>query len=77
MEHFRANPDSGVTHPGQIAVVGDRLFTDAMLANMMGAWGVWVQDGVVEESSVVRNRSSQSCTIELSFSRMSREESTC
>ncbi|CAN3484493.1 phosphatidylglycerophosphatase Gep4p, mitochondrial [Diutina catenulata] len=30
----------------EIAVVGDRLFTDVMMANMMGAYGVWVSEGV-------------------------------
>ena len=53
MEHFRRHPNTGVTHPSQVAVVGDRLFTDMMLANMMGAWGVWVQDGVVKDTGIV------------------------
>ncbi len=47
MAYFRAHPETGVTAPHQIAVVGDRLATDMMLANMMGGWGVWVRDGVV------------------------------
>ncbi|KAF3162008.1 hypothetical protein TWF788_002184 [Orbilia oligospora] len=38
--------DVQLESPSQIAVVGDRLFTDVMMANMMGAWGVWVRDGV-------------------------------
>jgi phosphatidylglycerophosphatase GEP4 len=46
MAYFRAHPDSGVTRPDQIAVVGDRLSTDIMMANMMGSYGVWVRDGV-------------------------------
>ena len=54
MEHFHRHPDSGVTHPSQIAVVGDRLFTDIMLANIMGAQGIWVRDGVVKDSGLVR-----------------------
>ena len=37
-----------VTSASQVAVVGDRLFTDVMMANLMGAWGVWVRDGVVD-----------------------------
>ncbi|KAI9831320.1 MAG: hypothetical protein M1819_005094 [Sarea resinae] len=40
-----------VTHPSQIAIVGDRLLTDVMLANEMGAYSIWVRDGVVESSS--------------------------
>jgi phosphatidylglycerophosphatase GEP4 len=30
----------------EIVVVGDRLFTDMLMANMMGLWGLWVRDGV-------------------------------
>ncbi|KAF2745045.1 HAD-superfamily phosphatase [Sporormia fimetaria CBS 119925] len=50
-EYFRKNPDSGVTSPSQIAVVGDRLFTDVMMANMMGSYGFWVKDGIIERKS--------------------------
>ncbi|KAF1921323.1 mitochondrial PGP phosphatase [Ampelomyces quisqualis] len=46
MAYFKAHPDAGVTRPEQIAVVGDRLCTDIMMANMMGSYGVWVRDGV-------------------------------
>jgi len=46
MEHFARHPETGVTHPSQIAIVGDRLATDMMLANMMGSWGLWIQQGV-------------------------------
>jgi phosphatidylglycerophosphatase GEP4 len=55
MEYFRQHPETGVTRPHQIAVVGDRLFTDMMLANRMGSWGIWVKDGVVplNEKSIV------------------------
>jgi phosphatidylglycerophosphatase GEP4 len=55
MEYFRKYPETGVTRPEQIAVVGDRLTTDVMMANLMGSYAVWVEDGVVppEESSVV------------------------
>ncbi|KAK4453103.1 Phosphatidylglycerophosphatase GEP4, mitochondrial [Podospora aff. communis PSN243] len=47
MTYFRDHPETGVTSPHQIAIVGDRLATDMMLANMMGSWGVWIKDGVV------------------------------
>ncbi|KAH6637032.1 mitochondrial PGP phosphatase [Chaetomium tenue] len=47
MSYFRQHPETGVTGPHQIAIVGDRLATDMMLANMMGSWGVWVRNGIV------------------------------
>ncbi|VUC22695.1 unnamed protein product [Clonostachys rosea] len=47
MEYFKQHPETGVTHPSQVAVVGDRLTTDMMLANMMGGWGFWIRDGVI------------------------------
>jgi len=55
MEYFRKHPETGVTRPDQIAIVGDRLMTDVMMANLMGSYAVWVKDGVVtvEKSSVV------------------------
>ncbi|KAI9777850.1 MAG: hypothetical protein M1839_008527 [Geoglossum umbratile] len=49
--HFVNSKDTGVTSPDQIAIVGDRLFTDVVMANLMGSWGVWVRDGVVKEKS--------------------------
>ncbi|KAL8940186.1 MAG: hypothetical protein Q9211_002404 [Gyalolechia sp. 1 TL-2023] len=48
LNHFLHAPNCRVTSGDQIAVVGDRLFTDVMMANMMGSWAVWVKDGVVE-----------------------------
>ncbi|KAL4887111.1 mitochondrial PGP phosphatase [Aspergillus karnatakaensis] len=33
----------------EIAVVGDRLGTDVLMAKEMGAWSVWCRDGVGEE----------------------------
>lgn len=55
MDYFRQHPETGVTGPHQIAIVGDRLSTDMMLANMMGSWGIWVKGGVVplKQKSVV------------------------
>jgi len=53
MSYFRNQPETGVTSPSQIAIVGDRLFTDVMMANMMGAYGFWIRDGVVEEKGLV------------------------
>ena len=46
-------PDSNVTSPNHIAVVGDRLFTDVIMANVMGSWSIWVKDGVVRNKSFV------------------------
>lgn len=31
----------------EVAVVGDRLMTDVVMANLMGGYGVWIKDGVV------------------------------
>ena len=55
MEYFKKHPETGVTDPAQIAVVGDRLLTDMMLANMLGGWGFWIRDGVIplKQKSVV------------------------
>jgi phosphatidylglycerophosphatase GEP4 len=53
LEYFRKYPETGVTRPGQIAVVGDRLSTDVMMANSMGSYAVWVKDGVKEENGLV------------------------
>lgn len=52
MEHFR-NSETGVTSESQVAIVGDRLFTDMLMANMMGSYGVWIQKGVVEDNGIV------------------------
>jgi phosphatidylglycerophosphatase GEP4 len=52
MAYFRAHPDSGVTRPDQIAIVGDRLSTDIMMANMMGSYGFWIKDGAVRPGFV-------------------------
>ena len=48
MRYFRGLGE-GIERPDQVAVVGDRLFTDVLMANMMGAWGVWIRDGVRKE----------------------------
>ncbi|CAX41073.1 uncharacterized protein YHR100C orthologue, putative [Candida dubliniensis CD36] len=32
--------------PNEIIVIGDRLFTDMVMANMMGSWGCWISQGV-------------------------------
>jgi phosphatidylglycerophosphatase GEP4 len=55
MEYFRRHPEIGVTRPDQIVVIGDRLTTDVMMANMMGSYAIWIKDGIVsaEETSSV------------------------
>ena len=76
--YFRQHPETGVTEPHQIAVVGDRLFTDMMLANRMGSWGIWVKDGVVpfKEKSIVSPSSSPPLTpdIQIDITQFSRME---
>lgn len=52
LAYFRANPDSGVTMADEIAIVGDRLSTDIMMANLMGSYGFWVRDGVTRPGFV-------------------------
>ncbi|KAK9247615.1 mitochondrial PGP phosphatase [Lipomyces tetrasporus] len=47
MGFFLKSPSAGVERASQIAVVGDRILTDIAMANLMGAWGVWVEKGVV------------------------------
>jgi phosphatidylglycerophosphatase GEP4 len=43
LEYFRKH---GVTeNPAEIAVVGDRLATDVLLAREMGSWSIWCRDG--------------------------------
>jgi len=54
MKYFEEAPDVQITSPSQVAVVGDRLFTDVMMANMMGSHGVWIKDGVVPDHGLVR-----------------------
>ncbi|RYP29134.1 hypothetical protein DL767_006904 [Monosporascus sp. MG133] len=46
MAYFESHPETGVTHPSQLAIIGDRLATDMMMANMMGSWGIWTKNGV-------------------------------
>ena len=60
MDYFRNAADNKVSKPSQIAIVGDRLFTDVLMANMMGSWSIWVKDGVVQEKSLVSNINSPS-----------------
>ncbi|EPE27749.1 HAD-like protein [Glarea lozoyensis ATCC 20868] len=47
MSYFKNHPETGVTHPSHIVVIGDRLTTDVMLANTMGAYSIFISDGVM------------------------------
>ncbi|EGV62560.1 phosphatidylglycerophosphatase [Yamadazyma tenuis] len=49
LEYFKTQ---GITKPSEIIVVGDRLFTDMLMANMMGAWGLWISEGVEESQKL-------------------------
>ncbi|KAL6721590.1 hypothetical protein ACLMJK_000694 [Lecanora helva] len=51
LNHLITNSSVGLSRPSQVAVVGDRLLTDVMMANLMGAWAVWVKDGVVRNDN--------------------------
>lgn len=44
--------DKGIL-PHEILIVGDRLFTDMLMANMMGSWGLWLSDGVEQSQKVL------------------------
>lgn len=39
--------------PHEIIIVGDRLFTDILMANMMGSWGLWLLDGVKQSHKLL------------------------
>lgn len=55
LNYLRSGNVPGLTRSDQVVVVGDRIFTDVIMANMMGAWSVWVKDGVVKSNGVVRH----------------------
>jgi len=46
-------PAKLITHPSQIVIIGDRLFTDVVMANMMGARAIWIKEGVVRDTGFV------------------------
>lgn len=49
MQYFRDNKIAG--KPDEIAVIGDRLFTDIMMANLMNSCGIWLKYGVVKSNN--------------------------
>ncbi|EGE78984.1 hypothetical protein BDDG_01921 [Blastomyces dermatitidis ATCC 18188] len=44
LAHLRAQ--NAITSPDEVAVVGDRLGTDIIMAGLMGSWSIWTQLGV-------------------------------
>lgn len=50
MSYFR---QLGINNANEIAVIGDRLLTDIVMANTMGSWGVWISEGVVLSRSIL------------------------
>ena len=57
LQYFTESSKNRVISASQIAVIGDRLFTDVMMANMMGAWSIWVKDGIVRNDGAVSSDS--------------------
>ena len=49
ISYFQRHPETGVTRPDQIAVAGDRVLTDVMMANSMGSFAVFI-DGILPEN---------------------------
>lgn len=73
-EHLREDKTIGVERSGQVVVVGDRLFTDVMMANTMGAWSIWVKDGVVMNNGAVSGDNSPIRVQLLTFTQFSQLE---
>lgn len=44
---FLQDSHAKVTSASQVVVIGDRLFTDVLMANMMGAHSIWIRRGTV------------------------------
>ncbi|KAL8741127.1 MAG: hypothetical protein Q9190_006235 [Brigantiaea leucoxantha] len=51
LNHLQNAKGSCVTSPSQVVVVGDRLFTDVIMANLIGSWAVWIKDGVTPSNN--------------------------
>lgn len=49
LDYFKTQ---GIDNANEIIVVGDRLFTDMLMANMMGSWGFWLSDGVEQSQKI-------------------------
>ena len=58
LEHFHKH---GVTdNPQEIAVIGDRLFTDVLMARLMGSWSIYISDGWKDPENPKKKRGSVS-----------------
>ena len=65
--------DHGVTsNPAEIAVVGDRLATDVLMAREMGAWSLWVRDGFRNPEMPGRNYCGTFAKMEARFEQLLR-----
>lgn len=42
-----------IKEPSEIAVMGDRLFTDIMMSNLMHSSGIWIRDGVTKSKNPI------------------------
>lgn len=42
-----------IISPSQVVVIGDRLFTDVVMANMMGSYSIWIRRGVQQDNGFV------------------------
>ncbi|ODV61962.1 phosphatidylglycerophosphatase [Ascoidea rubescens DSM 1968] len=51
IDHFKKR--GIVNGPEEILIVGDRLFTDVLMANLMGSWSIWIKNGVVRSESII------------------------
>lgn len=70
LEYFKRH---GVTeNPAEIAVVGDRLATDVLLARQMGSWSIWCQDGWRHPEMPGRDHSGFFARVESRFERILR-----
>ncbi|KAK9449698.1 mitochondrial PGP phosphatase-domain-containing protein [Limtongia smithiae] len=52
LDFFLKDPSTGVTKSEHVVVVGDRLLTDVVMANTMGAAAVWLHTGVQKSTSI-------------------------
>lgn len=49
LTHFK----DAIQSPSQILVIGDRLFTDIVMANRMNASSVWIKRGVISDNGIL------------------------
>lgn len=70
--------DRGVIQsPNEIAVVGDRLGTDVIMAGMMGSWSVWCKEGVFEVGEEGKAKRNVLEKMEVWIERFLREKKGC